>query len=248
MRARNVKPGLFKNEILGAADPLLTLLFEGLWCMADREGRLEDRPLRIKAEIFPYREIPDIHGYLTQLEEMGFIHRYKVNDAALIEVVTFKKHQSPHHTEKKSQLPAPVNSPLEHRENPPDSLIPDSLIHGFSDSQIQSENTKASTSLTFSQKKEIPPTKNGRPVLTGPEFEWLRQTAKRLGLPTTTSERDHAIGAQYVEACGCSMDPIFAVLDERAARGTESFKTIGDIMAAAISHDRYLDQRNGGRQ
>src|SRR5262244_3073085 len=54
IRARNIKPGIFKNELLGAADPLLTLLFEGLWCMADREGRLEDRPLRIKAEIFPY--------------------------------------------------------------------------------------------------------------------------------------------------------------------------------------------------
>lgn len=128
MRARNIKPGLFKNEVLGCADPLLTLLFEGLWCMADKEGRLEDRPLRIKAEIFPYREIPDINGYLTQLERMGFIRRYKVKEAALIEVLNFKKHQSPHHTEKKSELPAPVNSPLEHGENPPDSLIPDSLI------------------------------------------------------------------------------------------------------------------------
>ena len=55
MRARNLKPGLFKNEILGSADALLTILFEGLWCMADREGRLEDRPLRICAVIFPYR-------------------------------------------------------------------------------------------------------------------------------------------------------------------------------------------------
>jgi hypothetical protein len=135
MRSRNIKPGLFRNEILGAADPLLTLLFQGLWCIADREGRLEDRPLRIKAEIFPYREIPDIHGYLTQLERMGFIRRYEVNNGALIEVLNFKKHQSPHHTEKKSELPAPVNSPLGHGEsplshggNPPDSLIPDSLI------------------------------------------------------------------------------------------------------------------------
>jgi hypothetical protein len=152
MRSRNIKPGLFRNEILGAADPLLTILFEGLWCIADREGRLEDRPLRIKAEIFPYRDIPDIDGYLTQLQKMGFVRRYKVNNAALIEVLNFKKHQSPHHTEKKSQLPAPVNSPLEHGGNPPDSLIPDSLIHGFTDSLIESQNTKASASPTHSQK------------------------------------------------------------------------------------------------
>jgi hypothetical protein len=81
MRSRNIKPGLFRNEILGAAEPLLTLLFQGLWCIADREGRLEDRPQRIKAEVFPYRDVPDIDGYLTQLEEMGFIRRYKVKDA-----------------------------------------------------------------------------------------------------------------------------------------------------------------------
>ena len=44
MRARNLKPSIFKNELLAVADPLYTLVFEGLWCLADREGRLEDRP------------------------------------------------------------------------------------------------------------------------------------------------------------------------------------------------------------
>jgi hypothetical protein len=53
MRACNIKPGFFKNEVLGTAVPILSLLFSGLWGLADREGRLEDRPLRIKAEIFP---------------------------------------------------------------------------------------------------------------------------------------------------------------------------------------------------
>jgi hypothetical protein len=43
MRARSIKPGICDNEILGTADPLYTLLFERLWMMADREGRLEDR-------------------------------------------------------------------------------------------------------------------------------------------------------------------------------------------------------------
>ncbi len=67
-RARNIKPGLFKNEILGVAEPIYTLLFEGLWLLADREGRLEDRPLRIKAEIFPYREGLDLVSMLGWLE------------------------------------------------------------------------------------------------------------------------------------------------------------------------------------
>ena len=104
-RSRNIKPGLFKNEILGEADPLLTILFQGLWCLADREGRMEDRPKRIKAEIFPYREIPDFNGYLTVLQQLGFIIRYSVENQPIIQIINFKKHQSPHKTEKPSELP-----------------------------------------------------------------------------------------------------------------------------------------------
>ena len=140
MRARNIKPGFFKNEILGQEDPFLSLLFEGLWCLADRMGRLEDRPGRIKAEVFPYRGSLDVHRYLTELSRLGFIRRYTVDGKNLIQVVNFLKHQRPHHTEKRSSLPPPVevenqqtrdvtvSSPLKNGEYPPDSLIPDSLI------------------------------------------------------------------------------------------------------------------------
>jgi hypothetical protein len=142
-RSRNIKPSLYKNELLGEADPLLTILFTGLWCLADRDGLLEDRPKRIKAEIFPYREELDINGYLTELERMQFIHRYEADNTPCIQVLNFKKHQSPHKTEKPSELPEPPlktdsclltdKAPL-NTETPtvkesliPDSLIPDSL-------------------------------------------------------------------------------------------------------------------------
>lgn len=133
-RARNIKPALFKNEFLGTADPILTVLFTGLWCLADKAGRLEDRPLRIKAEIFPYRNLPDFNGYLTELERMGFIRRYSVSGLDLIDIPNFAKHQNPHHTEKPSQLPEfiegsclTVKEPLQDVE-PTDALllIPDS--------------------------------------------------------------------------------------------------------------------------
>ena len=75
-RARSLKPALFRNEILGTADPFYTLLFESLWLIADREGRLEDRPIRIKADTFPYREGIDIDAMLTWLHDNGFIIRY----------------------------------------------------------------------------------------------------------------------------------------------------------------------------
>lgn len=106
-RARNIKPGLFKNEVLGVADPLYTLLFEGLWLLADREGRLEDRPLRIKGELFPYRDGLDMTAMLGWLEAAGFILRYQAGGAELIQIRQFTKHQSPHKNEAPSELPSP---------------------------------------------------------------------------------------------------------------------------------------------
>lgn len=104
-RARNIKPGTFKNEHLGTIDPLATLLFISLWTLADREGRVEDRPLRIKAETFPYRELTDVNSYLTLLQERGFIDRYVINGMAVIQIKKFAEHQNPHGTEKDSTLP-----------------------------------------------------------------------------------------------------------------------------------------------
>tara|TARA_R110000782_G_C14796815_1_gene411423 strand:+ start:583 stop:1359 length:777 start_codon:yes stop_codon:yes gene_type:complete len=139
-RARNLKPALFKNELLGVADPLLTLLFESLWCLADRLGRLEDRPLRIKAETFPYREKLDVNVYLTELERLGFICRYVADGVAVIQVENFLKHQNPHKTERPSELPEKplksdscpltVRDTLNNGSHPADSLLPltDSLL------------------------------------------------------------------------------------------------------------------------
>lgn len=105
-RARNIKPGLFRNEILGVADPLYTLLFEGLWLLADREGRLEDRPLRIKGDVFPYRDGIDVNAMLGWLEGSGFIRRYRVSGLALIHILKFTKHQNPHKNEPPSEFPS----------------------------------------------------------------------------------------------------------------------------------------------
>lgn len=106
-RARNLKPSIFKNEILGTSDPLYTILFEGLWCNCDREGRLEDRPMRLKAEIFPYRENIDMSAMLTWLHDMSFITRYSVDGNNYIQIIQFLKHQKPHKNETDSIIPGP---------------------------------------------------------------------------------------------------------------------------------------------
>lgn len=115
-RARNIKPGFFMNDLLAGVEPLGRLLFVGLWTVADREGRLEDRPLRIKAEILPYDNC-DVAELLDQLETGGFIQRYSVGDASYIQIINFTKHQNPHHREKESEIPPPLSTEVEPEES-----------------------------------------------------------------------------------------------------------------------------------
>lgn len=109
-RARNIKPGFFKNEQLVELPYEYRLLFAGLWTLADREGYLEDRPKRIKMEIFPGDDVSVEKG-LDALEKQGLILRYTVDEASYIHVCKFLEHQHPHHKEPPSTLPKPGASP-----------------------------------------------------------------------------------------------------------------------------------------
>jgi hypothetical protein len=158
MRARSIKPGICDNELLGTADPFCTLLFERLWMMADRAGRLEDRPLRIKAQAFPYREGLDIHQLLNWLSENGFILRYAVAGVAYIQVTKFTEHQSPHIKEAPSKIPAPdspgastIQAPCSTPPIPapaaltPSSLTPDSGLLTPDSSSLRSLEDRRTT-------------------------------------------------------------------------------------------------------
>lgn len=104
-RSRNIKPAFFVNEKLADKDPLARLAFIGLWCLADREGRLEDRPKRIKAELLPYDNC-DMDVLLESLNDGEFIMRYQVDDKPYIQIINFIKHQNPHHKEVASVIPS----------------------------------------------------------------------------------------------------------------------------------------------
>jgi hypothetical protein len=106
MRSRGIKPGFFKNEDLAELEFGTRLLFIGLWTMADREGRLEDRIRKIKIELFPADNV-DIDAMLVQLHGAGFVHRYVIDNKGYIQIINFKKHQSPHMKEPPSTIPAP---------------------------------------------------------------------------------------------------------------------------------------------
>ena len=103
-RSRLLKPGFFKNEVLSDLEPLDRLLFAGLWTLADREGRLEDRPRRIKNELFPCDDY-DVDAGISRLASAEFVERYTSCNIRVLLIVNFSKHQSPHGTEKDSLLP-----------------------------------------------------------------------------------------------------------------------------------------------
>lgn len=121
-RTRNIKPGFFDNDTLGSLAPIVRLLFIGLWCIADREGRLEDRPRRIKKTLLGYDDVTadETSGMLQQLADNGFIIRYRVGDTDYIQVTNFLKHQNPNLKEKESEIPPPpphaghTETPREH--------------------------------------------------------------------------------------------------------------------------------------
>ncbi|EOL8933203.1 hypothetical protein ACM91U_003196 [Cronobacter sakazakii] len=103
-RSRNIKPGFFTNDELAECSPLARLLFAGLWTIADKEGRLDDRPKKVKALVLPFDNV-DCDELLQQLHDRKFIQRYQVQDGAYIQITNWKKHQNPHCKEAPSEIP-----------------------------------------------------------------------------------------------------------------------------------------------
>ena len=108
-RSRNIKPGFFTNDELAECHPLGRLLFAGLWTIADKEGRLDDRQKKIKAMLLPFDEA-DCDALLQQLNDHKFIIRYRVNGECYIQISNWKKHQNPHCKEAASEIPAPLEN------------------------------------------------------------------------------------------------------------------------------------------
>lgn len=117
MRIRTIKPDFFKHDKISELKPLARLLFIALWCLADRRGRLEDRPKRIKVECLPYDEC-DVDGLLWELHSAGFLDRYEIDGVQLIEISSFEKHQRISGKEAESESDYPEKQEGSIREAP----------------------------------------------------------------------------------------------------------------------------------
>jgi hypothetical protein len=106
-RARNLKPSFFLNEDIAKCAPLARLLFQGLWTLADKDGRLEDRVPRIRAAILPYDE-DHVDAWLNELHAAGFIQRYQTERGRYIQINCWQKHGRPHPDERSEGYPPPL--------------------------------------------------------------------------------------------------------------------------------------------
>lgn len=119
-RIRNIKPDCFTDADVNALPPLHRWFLPALWCHADRDGRLEDKPRELKVKCLPYDEC-DADAMLWDLHSAGFIVRYEVDGKRYIQVPNFTEHQRFHKDEKSRELPGPgvgtVLAPPQHRAN-----------------------------------------------------------------------------------------------------------------------------------
>lgn len=114
-RSRNIKPGFFQNEDLQELDFATRLFFIGLWTEADKEGRLEDRPKKLKNALFPADDV-EVEQMLDGLAAYGFISRYERAGKKIIQIVKWAKHQNPHRREAPSTLPAETDEVVEEEQ------------------------------------------------------------------------------------------------------------------------------------
>lgn len=112
-----IKPGFFWNEELAKVPFETRLLFAGLWLLADRRGVLEDRPYKIKAQVFPYDDI-NLSPHIDKLVALGLVVRYDAGGRPGLFIPTFCKHQNPHKREAESDLPSPKPSNYAARPGP----------------------------------------------------------------------------------------------------------------------------------
>src|SRR3990167_8236796 len=117
-RIRSVKPDFFLDFELSKLTPLARLFFIGLWCQADKSGRMEDEAHKLKVQIIPW-DTEDAEKLLSELAPK-FITRYKTKSGEKYLQINSWEHQKPHHTEKESVIPPPltVKSRLRHGDIP----------------------------------------------------------------------------------------------------------------------------------
>lgn len=222
-RGRFIKPEFWMDEDLARLSKEARLLFIGLWQLADRAGRFEDRPKRIKAEIFPYDDV-DADALLTELATQkvhgngAFIQRYEVSGKRYIQIANFTKHQKCHPNEPVSKIPGPSIADANQCQTSANQsqMSPGNVICKTPESESESESITESESVGKSESGN------------GPRLPPDEATEKRIRESKVGDERLLLALVGELEAC----DP----------KGRDA----ASIMTLVTSYDRADGKRVGG--
>lgn len=91
-RIRTIKPEFWVDDVMVELPLEVRLLFIGLWNFADDEGFLEDKPRRIKMQIFPADDVL-IEDSLSALCDSGRLHAFDSDQGPLLQVANWVRHQ-----------------------------------------------------------------------------------------------------------------------------------------------------------
>lgn len=107
-RIRTIKPEFFTSEDIVSLTPLARLFYVGLWCEADREGRLDWKVGTLKMRYLP-GDSCDVQELADELTNAGLVVLYEVEGKQYAEIPSFTKHQVINNRESESTRPARVD-------------------------------------------------------------------------------------------------------------------------------------------
>lgn len=91
-RIRSVKPEFWIDEKIVELPMAARLLFIGLWNFADDQGYIDDKPRRIKMQVFPGDDI-EVEPVLDVLVASGLLVRYDSPVGPVLHVRNWDRHQ-----------------------------------------------------------------------------------------------------------------------------------------------------------
>lgn len=145
-RKRQINHAFFMNEDLSKLSAQARLFYIGTWTLADREGRLENRPKLLEAYLFPHENI-QVQPLLDELIKAKFIVPYDDNKHLFIP--KFNTHQKIHPNEAQSALPPPPPS-LQRKRKPqiPPEMTPGELADLFNNTCVSLQKVRSIDSGT----------------------------------------------------------------------------------------------------
>ena len=188
MRIRLLHPGFFTDPVLCGLSDFDRLIFQGLWLLADRDGRLVDSVKMVDGALLALDDRSSREALVT-LAAAGRIVRYETNGVKVIQVKNFAKYQHIHPKEAPSKLPG-----LARNGNGP---YPDSTQKNTRPDQSASTSTSTSTSTknkyTGAHARPVKAKRGARPHDRGTQQDPRRLAADGRAKRAASATVDHAL-------------------------------------------------------